>query len=1131
MIMKRFFFFLLAAMISGSASAQYNPGDTIVVQTFTFGSPQDAWFVFPSDTMRYEKIIMKYKLKCNPAQNPACGEWDYLTNTYVYDHTGLLDSSIVIQPMLTVNGSTPDSVAYAVSPTYSYDTAWQYFIVHSDTTSLTNSTVGNGLIASAAPFGSSLPVSRSQFLWTASELTTAGVVAGDITGLQFFVQTTGGLMRNMTIRMQATALDSLTNATFTSSGFTTLYTQNTQFAATGWNSLQFTAPFNWDGISNVLVEIVYDNLQATSDNIVAADSTQSFKSGLVSAHADRAISAMPGGHIDLPLNPEVAAIDSFITVAFWAYGDPNAQPQDGTCFEAVDSLGQRVINGHVPWSNSNVYWDAGNSGSASYDRINKPATTAETEGQWNYWTFTKDAGTGSLKIYLNGVQWHSGTGGTRTMNGIERFRLAQGQWSGSQSYAGRMDEFTVFNKVLTPAEISAYMNAPITPADTNFGNLVLHFKFDDGNNSTVVDSAAGNHGPGVLSGVQNALKPSEEIVWFAETQVRPQVVFQQGVFTSYVDSVLVTDSTLNIPFQIIVFNDSLANPGIATDTIIGWPVAVNSSADSTIYQSAYDYFNVFPEVIRYEMARYITPYGNGLSLGNGWTWTFDVSDYVTLLHDSVHLAAGNWQELLDVKFLMIVGTPPRDVISIENIYTGNFDYGHTNNPIESHLVPMTSDVPANAAGARWKSRVTGHGMDTPGNCAEFCPKNHYYYVDSALQFTQLVWRDNCDLNPLYPQGGTWVYDRANWCPGAEVWTYDFEMTPYVTPGTTVEVDHNVQAYTNNGEWSYYQIEDQMVYYSAPNFSLDACLENIISPTTDQMWARKNAVCMNPVIVIKNTGSATLTTLTISYGMGGPTNTFTWTGSLDFLDTAWVTLPPFTWVTGATSFVVTLSAPNGGTDQYAYNNSATTVFTYPTVMPYTFVIEFRSNQNWWENGYELKNSAGVVLYSRTATAANTIYRDTVILPYDCYEFRLYDSGEDGLSWWANPGQGTGYIRFRSATSMTILKSFGADFGGEVRMQFTVGLTNSTNDIVTADQNELNVYPNPTDGHVFMNFNLTKQQDGVIEVYDILGNVVYSYAFQSTAIGAVEADLSFLETGMYMVTLITNEQRITRRLLVN
>ena len=1129
--MKKILAFFAFIALFTSVKAQYLPGDTIVIQTFTYGSPQDAWFMFPSDTIRYEKIIMKYNLKCNPAQSPACGEWDYLTNTYVYEHTGLLDSSIVIQNMLTVNGSAPDSVEYSNAPTYSYDTLFQYFIVHSGTTSLSTDTIGNGLISSVAPFGASQPVSRTQFLWKASELTAAGVVAGDITGMQFFLNSLGGNLRNMTIRMQASTLDSLTNATFVNTGFTDVYSQNTMFSLSGWNSLQFTTAFNWDGVSNIIVEITYDNLQPLSDYTVAADST-AFKSALNKANADRAITAQQGGHVDIPINNELAAIDSFITVSFWSYGDVNAQPQDGTCFEAVDSLGQRVINAHVPWSNSRVYWDAGNSGSGSYDRIDKAATVSETEGQWNFWTFTKDVTTGSMKVYLNGVQWHSGTAMTRSMAGIERFRLAQGQWGGSQSYMGRMDEFAVFNKVLTVPEIVDLMNMSITPSDSNYAYLVMHYNCDDGNNVTISDDAAGSHPAGMMSAVNNPLRNSSEMVnGFTESFIRPQVVFEQGVYTSYMDSVMVVDSTLNTPFQIIAYMDSINNPGVGTDTIIGWPVAVNGSPDSTIYQNQYDYFNVFPEVKRFEMARYITPYGNGLSLGSGgWTWTFDVSDYVTLLHDSVHLSAGNWQELLDVKFYMYVGTPARDVIDIENVYTGNFDYGHVNDPIESHLTPQQVPILANAANTRWKSRVTGHGMDTPANCAEFCPRMHYYVVDGNQQFSQLVWRDNCDLNPLFPQGGTWVYDRANWCPGAEVWTYDFELTPFVTAGDTVDLDHNVQAYTNNGEWSYYQIEDQVVYYSAPNFTLDAAIENVISPTTDQMWARKNAVCMNPVIVIKNNGTTALTSLTIQYGMGSLTNTFTWTGNLAFLDTAWVTLPPFTWVTGAQDFYFDISSPNGGTDQYSYNNTWKSKFTYPLVLPATFVIEFKSNNNWSENGYELRNSAGALVHSVTAGAANTWYRDTLTLPYDCYEFKMWDYGEDGLSWWANTSQGSGVIRFKSATSAIILKNFNTDFGGQVYQMFTVGLTNTIEDSLIAPDARMDVYPNPTDGNVSINIALDERQDATVQIFDLLGNAVYSYSLQNEMNDTRYIDLSFLPAGMYTVVLSTAEERVAQRLVV-
>ena len=111
-------------------------GDTTVVQAFTFNSPQRAWFVFPSDTMNVEKILMYYTLKCNPAQFPECGEWDYLTNTYVYKHTGLIDSTIHNQNLYLVNGGNFSSFTYSNTPTYTHNTHWDYFINHLSTTSL-----------------------------------------------------------------------------------------------------------------------------------------------------------------------------------------------------------------------------------------------------------------------------------------------------------------------------------------------------------------------------------------------------------------------------------------------------------------------------------------------------------------------------------------------------------------------------------------------------------------------------------------------------------------------------------------------------------------------------------------------------------------------------------------------------------------------------------------------------------------------------------------------------------------------------------------------------------------------------------------------------------------------------------
>ena len=1120
------------------------PGDTIVVQAFTFGSPQDAWFVFPSDTVRFEKILMKYTLKCNPAQSPACGEWDYLTYTYLYKNTGFQDSTLIHQPTYTVNGISPDSFSYLNTPSWKYQPAWQYFMVNTSTTSLNTYQIGTGTVSSTAPFGSSHPVSHSQYLWKASELTSNGMTAGNITGMQFHLSSTGGELANLSIRMKVTTLDSLSQSSYSNSGFTTVYMKNTSFSQIGANSLQFTTPFSWDGTSNLLIDISYNNNEASTDNAVTATAAN-FTAGLTSAGNDRVASFHTYGYVDVPVNEQVAAIDSFVTISFWCYGTPELQPMDGTAFEAVDSFQNRLLNSHLPWSDSHVYWDAGFSGTG-YDRIHKVATVPQIKGQWNYWAFTKNVSTGWMRIYLNGVQWYTGSNKTKSMKGIKYFKIGKGNWNGSQTYEGKIDEFAVFNRELPAATIQEYMYKKIDASHPYYANLALYYQFDDGNYQSFADAAPGNHSPATASAVDNPMRDAAEIMSFNITSLRPNVTFERGVYVQHLDSVLVVDSTVMAPVQLITYYDSVNNPGTVTSMQNVWlpyynhyvfnaaGEAIDSaivSPDNTLQLDYYDWFHKYPEVIRYELARYITPYGINLSLGDGFTWTFDVSDYRTLLADSVHLNAGNWQELLDVKFLMIEGTPPRDVLSIQNLWNGGFNYGQASDPIENHLQPITVHLPETAVNSRWKSRITGHGMDTPQNCAEFCAKTHYFKVNNVQQYAKLVWRNNCDLNPVYPQGGTWIYDRANWCPGAEVWTYDWELTPFLTPGSDATLDHDVQAYTSTGGWDYYQIEDQLITYGAPNFSLDAAVADILAPGSDQMWGRMNPVCTNPVIKISNNGATTLTSVTISYGLSGATpSVYYWTGDLKFTESTTVTLGSFEWIPNASEFVVTLSKPNGGSDEYEFNNTATSHFTYPAVMPEQFYVELKTNNYAYENEYTLKDENGNILIDKNGLDPNTIYRDTVSLAAGCYLFELTDSGEDGLSWWANPYQGSGYVRFRNTTNGTIIKNFTGDFGGQVYQQFTVGLTTGTGDYLFTNKTIVDVYPNPTHGRFYIDISLAERKDGLLEIRNLLGQKVYAATFQDQTAESFEVDLSPLGRGVYFINFSSGTDHITRKVMV-
>jgi len=1144
--MKKSLIFLLlislTLILSTNLKAQTQAGDTIKIQTFTFGSPLDAWFEFPSDTVRVNKILMYYTLKCNPAQNPACGEWDYLTNTYLYEHTGVADSTLLNAPSYVLNSTSPDSVEFMFQPSWSYFPHFNTQIVYTNTLSFDSTVFSNGSIISENPFNASFPESRSQYLWKAPELVSAGLDSGSISGLRFYIQNSGSELKNLTIKIKNATLDSLTSGSFENSGFTEVFNHNITFGSTGWNAIHFTNPFIWDGTSNIVFDISFDNGASGLPNEILSENTL-MKTGITAAGSDKSLFFMGSDLIDVP-KEAFAAIDSFITVSFWQYGNPAFQPQDQMTFEAFDSLNQRVINAHTPWSNGNIYWDAGNSGTASYDRINKAAASADYEGKWNHWAFTKNVVTGSMKIYLNGVLWHSGTGMNRRMNGIRTMKIGSSA-TGTYNYDGNIDEFAVWNTELDSATIHQWMRRDLDNTHPFHSNLQLYYKFDDNDLFTAADSGLGSN-DGTLFGLPVYVYTKGSVIFrnFTETTVRPNIIFEQGVYESHLDTIISIDSVQKDPMQIVFYSDSL-NPLVPTDTITAWPTyynhytfdhlghAVDSAyvaADSVIHLKKWYYYSEPFEVVnRYELARYITPYGNGLSLGNGITWIFDVSDYRPLLKDSVHLSAGNWQELMDMRFEFILGTPPRDPISVKNLWNGNFDYGFSTNPIESHLTPKKVFIPQDALNVRWKSRVTGHGMDTPQNCAEFCPKYHYYKVNGIQKYQQLVWRDDCALNPLYPQGGTWVYSRSNWCPGAEVRTYDFELTPFITSGDSLTLDHDVQAYTNTSGWDYYQIEDQLITYGPMNFSKDAEVYNIKTPSKNHLFKRMNPICNNPLIVIRNNGSDTLKTLTVTYGLeGGTPSTYEWSGALAPMQTEDVQLEHFSWAVNNGVFYASVSLPNGGTDEYALNNKMTTAFDGTPEFPADIIFEVRTNNYPAENEYTIKDDMGNVILHKAFSQATTTYKDTVHFTNGCYELRFTDSDDDGLSWWAAPDDGSGYLKLRRGENGILFKTYNSDFGREIYQQFTVGYNLPVDEFST--EMYFNVFPNPTESKCTIDLSLPFEQDVEIDFYDYLGVLVKQIQELGITDKQIAVDMSEYSSGVYFVSLRTKNSIKTIKLIL-
>lgn len=1113
--------------------------DTIHVQCFTYGSSQDSSFIFPSDTIRFRKILMNYKLACNPAQTPACGEWDYLTYTYLFQPTGLFDSVMHVSPSFIVNGISPDSFQLMHSPSYSYISYFENYIVHDSTISLDSTIISSNTINMSHPLNAVMPVCRSQYLEKANELSAAGLHSGNITGLRLNIQSSGSMMKHLTIRIKASLLDSINTINYEQSGFSIVYDRNTTFNSTGWQTIEFTNYFYWDGISNLVIDYSFENDVSGTPSLVSGG-VSAFPSGITTQSEDRSLFFEGNDYINVQ-SQAFSNLDSAITICFWAYGNPLYQPQNQSIFEGVDSLGQRVLNCHLPWGNGMIYWDAGNSSTSSYDRINKQGVNSDYEGSWAYWAFTKNtSGAGWMRIYRNGVLYYQAAGKHKLMSGIKKLKIGSNA-SGKSNYDGWIDDFAVFNTELSAATINQWMYKKIDNTHPDYANLLLYYDFDHASLTSVADSAPG-HNDGTLFGIpQSALYTSTDVFKnLVNTNERPDYIFEQGVYNSHVDSTLLVDSTQNAAYSIVYFNDSL-HPTTATDTGLVWGTYYNNyiynsngqatdstlvPPDSTVFLTNYQWWDP-PYAInnRYELGRFITPYGNNLSLGSGFTWIYDVSDYRTLLHDTVHLTAGNWQELLDLSFDMIKGIPPRDPISVENIYKGgDFVYGSSSNPIESHFPPKNVYIDSSAANTRIKYRSTGHGEDN-NNCDEFCAKLQYINVDSVQRFSQLVWKDDCDLNPLYPQGGTWLYERANWCPGDDVPTFDYELTPYVTPGDSALIDVNFEPYsTAGGSAAHCVVETQLIKYHAPNFSLDAAVYDIKTPSNLQIYQRHNPICNNPLITIQNTGSTPLTSLTITYGqVGGTQSIYNWLGNLSFMQIQDVQLGNMVWNGTIPKFTVTISNPNGGADQYAGNNSMTSTYSIPPQLDHNLIFQLKTNLRASENSYTLKDDQGNIVFSRSGLTNNTVYNDTLNLPNGCYEFRLTDTGPggggDGLYFWANTAAGSGYMKIKRVSNGAVLQNFNPDFGSEIYYQFTVGYSVDVNNLQPV--NDIRIYPNPTTGKINFDLNFSDIQNVTIEIYTITGEKIYSSKANSVTYQNSVADLSLQPAGIYLVRIKTND----------
>ncbi|MFT5822107.1 MAG: hypothetical protein ACI8ZM_003363 [Crocinitomix sp.] len=1131
--------------------------DTTFVQTFTYDSisTRRAIFSFPAELedKQFEKVLLYYNIKCDPLtphDSYNCGEWDTGAYADVFDHTGTQDSNIVESSRYLMNGNSPETIPYVEDAYYDYLEHYEKFITYSSETD-SDFIIDAGALSSSAPFGTSNRSQRTQILWHNTEIAGAGIIAGEIAKLRFDITEMGSPMGHLTIRMKNTTALELAN--FDEGDWITVYDRNTNFTGTGTNTLNLTYPFNYDGTSDLLMDISFENsVSEPSDNVLTATAT-AYNSVIFTNEKLGYLNVEPGEWAQVGLSHY--DFENEVTISFWANGNADHLPVNTSVLEANDSLNNRILNIHFPWSNSRVYWDAG--AESGNDRIDNLATEAEFESNWHHWAFTKNQATGIMNIYLDGTLWLSGTEKNRVVGIVNKFILGANK-NELNNWAGKLDEFRIWDIELTEATIGAWMNKKIDPSHPNYDDMVVYYDFDE--SPSLIDKS-GNDRDAMLNTPSMVRFYEGSQAGFETSIERPNITFVQGTYTSELDSILIIDSLQVNPIDILEYEVN-GRKFTIVDIIHPMPegysynydhmgIKLDSTwhgADVTLTNEMLTYYQEPFEVVKqYEIGRYITPYGIGFDLGpNGFTYVYDVTDYQSLLSGDVDFRAHNTYELIDMRFAFIEGTPPRDVIGVEHIWQPRTNFTYRLLDDDEQLPAVDLDLNSEGEMYKIRTRVTGHGHNGSNNCCEWgfgVGRNHELSIDGTSRFNWEIWQETeCGDNPNIGQGGTWPYAREGWCPGDKVEDYEFDITPFVSPGTSVSIDYDIEDVPfddpdqGNGN---YLIAMHMITYGGANFTLDAAVVDVLNPNDWEYYSKWNPTCQNPRVLIKNTGATDLTSCKIDVWIGGFDNvlTFDWTGSLEFLEEEMVEIPITAewWADfeGKLTFNARVREPNGGIDEYSNNDIYRVNFEPAPLINDPFYVWFKTNNKAAENEIYLKNENGEIVYSRTTLDNTTEYKDTMNLDPGCYTLELYDSDHDGIGFWYSAeveGETSGFLRLREVGG-GMIEAFDPDFGHYMKYTFSVGYAVGLNEEEV--NYNLNLYPNPNNGTFDLTLDNFVGDDILIEVYHELGGIAYSQSITDMNIDGYQQlslNLSHLSKGIYFMKVVSNNQSAVKQFII-
>jgi hypothetical protein len=1044
--------------------------DTITVQTFDFNdiTKRRGVYEFPSDTNEFRKIIMEMTLKCDARTTQDrfdCGEWDYLTYTYVYDHRGILDSTYQSGPAFRLAGQTPETLLTLNSAPCDYWGETAYRLNKGTVFNSASATVGTGNVTSY--IGGSERAQRFQWLWKASELSAAGLSAGDITSLSVYVDAGMAPIVRFEIKMGHTS-DTVLVENQAHTGLQSHYLDfgNLDQGSGGkMNTFDLNKPFSWNGVDNIVIEVLADNTDNFLNPFTAhiEGDTLGFTSSLFWRALDYSLDFQGGQqYIDLGRFTELDG-NSSKTIEAWARTE---RFNNAGIFQAGQT-GSTGRDFSLRTTTTDNQWRVQHWGGPDYD-----VTVPNSMDEWHHYAVTYNGSTS--KLFVDGIQVGSENSNLNT--GTSTMKVAR--WQGNY-FNGKIDELRVWKAALTPSALSDYMYKEVDSTHPNHADLLADYNFNEGQGSEVIDGSASSRGASTIANnpAWYRHRAYEHHGGMEASNWRPKLTFHQDSFASTIDTAfLYIDTVCRPPLQVVrygnpangvqIADNDPNHPSLPTDTLYTWKGDVYSftydrvtgqKIDSVFHASTGSEVNSTKEwytpFARFEIGRFITPYGIGLDLGpDGFTWYYDVTDYAPLLVDSVDISTGNQQELVDLKFHMIKGEPTREVVGINRVWGQNRSYSYRNLDDDVSLSEQTLDIMPGTESWKVRTRITGHGHNSDNgqfpHCCEWKDNEHYLYVDGTNVGLWHIWQTHdCALNPVYPQGGTWPGAREGWCPGDVVKNFDFEIEDFVS-GTEVKLDYDITPVPSNNQGmgsGNYQMAFHMFQYGPYKSENDAEIVEVISPSNKAYYSRQSLLCQNPSVILRNNGSETLRKVNIYYKVSGGTEWVEpWFGTLEPNESTRVELdvtgPGFWTGDGQNIFSARVEGPNGKLDEYTDNDVLSLPMSIPDHYTDKVVVSLTTNLAASENALKVTDMSGNVVIDWSSLSNSQTLTDTVQGANGCFVLEMTDSQDDGLSYWARPSQGSGALRLFILDANNVIvgiKAFEPEFGHRLRYNFTVG----------------------------------------------------------------------------------------------